>query len=132
MISLDLAIRLKAAGVKWQPEPGDRFAIPGREMDDEVFVVSEMTVEVHRFESGTIIGFNGTTEWALDSVEQREAVWLPMESQLREALAGAFRRLEKGADGHEVTTCVNERERTSGHADAVEAYGLALLALIEE
>ncbi|MFC5272404.1 hypothetical protein [Brachybacterium sacelli] len=31
--------------------------------------------------------FNGTTEWALDSVEQHEAIWIPREDQLRTALA---------------------------------------------
>ena len=59
-----------------------------RGMDDEVFVLSDMTVEVHQLEHGQVIGFNGTTEWALDSVEDRDAVWLPRESQLRELLAG--------------------------------------------
>lgn len=131
MITLDLASRLKSAGLAWQPAPGDRFSIPGREMDDDVFVVSDMTVEVHQFESGTIIGFNGTTEWALDSVEQREAVWLPNETQLREALGGSFRRLERADDGYRVLTAVAERERTSLHADAAQSYGLALLDLVD-
>ena len=41
-----------------------------------------------------MIGFNGTTEWALDSVELQHSVWLPSETQLRELLAGTFRALE--------------------------------------
>ena len=55
-------------------------------MDDEVFVVSDMTVEVHDFPTGKVIGFNGTTEWALDSLAQGDVVWLPREDQLRELL----------------------------------------------
>lgn len=132
MISLELAGRLKKAGVRWQPEPGDRFAIPGREMDDETFVVSDMTVEVHQFESGTIIGFNGTTEWALDSVEQRDAVWLPTETQLRDRLGGCFARLERADDEtFRVVTSVERAERINTHSDATEAYGLALLDMLE-
>ena len=70
--------------------PGDRFVLPNRGMDDDVFVLSNMTVEVHEFPSGKVIGFNGVTEWALDSVDQREAVWLPAEHQLRDLLGGLF------------------------------------------
>ena len=40
MITLDLAARLKAAGLVWCPVSGDRFAIPDRDLDGEVFVVS--------------------------------------------------------------------------------------------
>ena len=55
-------------------------------MDDDVFVLSDMTVEVHDLPSGRVIGFNGTTEWALDEVAQRDALWIPREDQLRELL----------------------------------------------
>ena len=67
-------------------------------MDTEVFMLSEMTVEVHGPGDRRVFGFNGTTEWALDSVEERDAVWLPREGQLRELLAGTFRALRR-ADG---------------------------------
>ena len=56
-------------------------------MDGDVFVLADMTVEVHRprtAAASTVIGFNGTTEWALDSVDQTDAVWLPAEDQLRD------------------------------------------------
>lgn len=131
MISLPLAASLQSAGLRWKPVPGDKFIVPNREMDDDVFVVSDMTVEVHEFESGTIIGFNGTTEWALDSVEQQEAVWLPTESQLREKLGGTFRRLERGGGRYRVRTEVGGAEHCSEHGDPAEAYGLALLDLIQ-
>ena len=66
-----------AAGLTWEPAAGDRFVVPGRGIDDEAFVLSDMTVEVHDLPTGRIIGFNGTTEWALDSLELDEVVWLP-------------------------------------------------------
>ena len=94
MVSLDLAIRLKAAGVGWLPANGDRFAIPNRELDDEVFVVSDMVVEVHDVLGGKVMGFNGTTEWALDSIPAGDVVWLPREDQLRDLLGADFVRLE--------------------------------------
>jgi hypothetical protein len=86
MIGLALAQALRAAGLAWNPLPGDRFVVPDRGMDDEVFVISNMVVEVQDAPSGQIIGFNGTTEWALDSLEHRQVVWMPRESQLRELL----------------------------------------------
>jgi len=70
-----------------------------RGMDDDIFVLSEMTVEVQRLGDSKVIGFNGTTEWALDSVDDEDALWLPRESQLRELLAGTFQALSR--DGSE-------------------------------
>jgi hypothetical protein len=90
LVPVDLALRLRAAGLVWEPAPGDRFVLPGKEMDDDVFVLSQMTIEVHEFPSGRVIGFNGVTEWALDSVEQGEALWLPAEHQLRILLGVRF------------------------------------------
>ncbi|MGN6609012.1 MAG: pilus assembly protein CpaE [Jatrophihabitans sp.] len=131
MISLTTARRLREAGVRWSPAPGDRFVVAGRGMDDDVFVVSDMTIEVHDHPSGQVIGFNGTTEWALDSVDTDEAIWLPRETQLREALGGTFRSLERTDTGWRVVTELATGTRVSEHADAEEAYGLALLQLID-
>lgn len=94
-------MRLKAAGLVWHPRPGDRFAVPQPELLGQVFTLSDMTIEVHQHPAGPVLGFNGTTEWALDSVQAADAVWLPAEHQLRELLGPAFRRLEArpAADG---------------------------------
>lgn len=94
MITLDLAQRLRAAGVEWEPVVGDRFMVPDRGMDSDVFLISDMVVEAHDVPTGRILRFNGTTEWALDSVEEREVVWLPREDQLRHLLGDRFVRLE--------------------------------------
>lgn len=95
MITAELARALRTAGLRWTPEPGDRFTIDGGELAGDVFTVSEMTVEVHDHPGGRSFGFNGTTEWALDSVDQDETLWLPSEHQLRSLLRGAFRSLER-------------------------------------
>ena len=101
MIDLRLAARLKTAGLDWEPAPGDRFAIPQPELLGQVFTLSDMTIEVYRRPTGVVLGFNGTTEWALDSVQAADAVWLPAEHQLRALLGGAFRglRVRDGANG---------------------------------
>ncbi len=132
MISVSLALRLRDAGVGWDPRPGDRFVIPDRGMDDDVFVLSDMTVELHEHRSGPFIGFNGTTEWALDSVAQREALWLPAEHQLRELLGGTFRSLSRTGGVYVVETSVADRTQRATHRSAAEAYGLALRALAAE
>jgi hypothetical protein len=131
VISLGLAIRLRDAGLAWKPAAGDRFAIPDRDLDDDVFVLSNMTIEVHELPEGQIIGFNGTTEWALDDVEKDEAIWLPREDQLRELLGGTFRRLERDAAGYRVTIEVLGAPHEFAAAEAADAYADALLHLIQ-
>ena len=102
MISVGLARRLRDGGLRWDPAPGDRFVVADRDMDDEVFTLSEMTVDVHKQANSTVIGFNGTVEWALDSVEANDALWLPSETQLRERLGATFRRLIRESTGWRV------------------------------
>jgi hypothetical protein len=83
-----VAQQLKDAGLSWKPAVGDRFAIPDRDLDDELFVLSNMTIQVYNLPEGRVIGFNGTTEWALDDVEIEEAIWLPREDQLASCSVG--------------------------------------------
>jgi hypothetical protein len=124
VIRVDLAIKLRDAGVPWQPAAGDHFAIPDRDLDDQTFVLSDMIVGLHELPQGTVIGFNGTTEWALDEIERDEAIWLPREDQLRAMLGPAFRRLEHDAGGYRVT--VHGQPDATG-ATAEDAYGRAVL-----
>ncbi len=130
MISWDLALALRDAGVRWSPVPGDRFRLLATGSDGDVFTVSDMTVEPHEFDTGVVLGFNGTTEWALDSVALEDALWHPLESQLRELLGGTFRRLERTTGGHVVHTEVLDDAATFAAADAADAYARALLALV--
>lgn len=130
MIPLPLARRLVAAGLVWDPAPGDRFCIPDKDMDDEVFVLSTMTIEVHDLPGRTVIGFNGTTEWALDDVEKDATVWLPREEQLRALLGAAFHRLERAGDRYRVVVTIwgEVVEFVGDEPDA--AYAEALLHLL--
>ena len=131
MITTELAHALQAAGLRWDPGSGDRFVVVDPPLPEEVFTVSEMTVEVYRQQTGTIIGFNGTTEWALDSVDQQRTLWLPREAQLRELLAGAFRQLRRlGPDRWQVDIQVGDTSHSFESPDAERAYALALVYLI--
>ena len=127
MLSLDLAMALRAAGLIWKPERGDRFVVPDRELDMIVFVLSDMVVEEVTLPDGTrILAFNGTTEWALDSLEAAEAVSLPSEAQLRTLLAQDFESLQAlpGPGGGYAVTAAGVR-----HVDvsAACAYARTLL-----
>jgi hypothetical protein len=77
-----------------------------------------------------LIAFNGTTEWALDAIEQTEAVWLPREEQLREAIGDALLALTRLDDGWRVTLHLRGELSEAGGATPSEAYGHALLALL--
>ena len=101
--------------------------MPDRNLDDRLFTVSDMVVEVRDVATGgAVLAFNGTTEWALDSLEVAAAVWLPREDQLRELLGPRFQSLERlppPAVGWAVTA---RGERYVG-ASAEAAYARALL-----
>jgi len=133
VISPDLAGRLRDAGLTWRPAPADQFTIPQPELSGQVFTLSDMTIEAHEYPSGTILGFNGTTEWALDSVTLENALWLPREDQLRELLGGTFRSLDRDVNSYRVWTgddAEEESEQIYTADTAADAYALALLTLI--
>ncbi|HVH95112.1 MAG TPA: pilus assembly protein CpaE, partial [Nocardioidaceae bacterium] len=60
MITRELAEALIARGLSWEPASGDRFLVPDRDLDDEVFVVSGMAIEVTDLPTGAEMRFNGT------------------------------------------------------------------------
>jgi hypothetical protein len=130
VIGVHLAQRLREAGLDWKPAPGDRFAIPDRDLDEDVFVLSNMTIEVYSVPEGRVIGFNGTTEWALDDVELDEALWLPREDQLRDLLGGTFRVLRRTDAGYEAGITLLGEDRTFTAGTPEEAYAEALLHLL--
>jgi hypothetical protein len=132
MISVDLATNLREAGLQWVPANGDRFHIPDRGMDHHVFSISEMTIGVDDSPGGRQIRFNGAVEWALDAIQQKEVVWLPSESQLRDRLGASFRSLTADEEGY-VCAVSFDGELNTYRADTPEdAYGLALLDLLRE
>jgi hypothetical protein len=130
VIGVQTAQQLKEAGLSWKPGPGDRFAIPDRDLDEDVFVLSDMTIEVHALPQGRVIGFNGTTEWALDDVEIEETIWLPREDQLRELLGSTFRALRRTDIGYQVEMDLLGEARRFEAATPEDAYAAALLHLL--
>ena len=128
MLSLELALALREAGVAWRPAPGDAFMVPDRDLDEQVFVLSDMVIQPVDVPDGPpILAFNGTTEWALDSLAAHEAVWLPREDQLRALLGPSFAGLERVPGPPEAYAVTAEDTR---HVDlsAEAAYARAVLA----
>ena len=132
MITLELARKLRDAGLEWLPREGDRFMIPDRDLEDHIFSISEMTIEVRRVAEGKRILFNGAVEWALDSIMQQEVIWLPSEAQLRNRLGSAFRSLRRDEDEFHCEIEIGGESRDFAEPDPANAYGRALLALLED
>lgn len=138
MLSLATAQKLKQAGLRWEPAFNDFFAIPDRNMDNRIFVISDMLVTVEMLSGMQIVSFQGASEWALDYLATIEAVWLPREDQLRQALEGALImkggakvQLNGGLGGyHCAFTYKKQRKRFSAEV-ASEAYAAALLFFLE-
>jgi hypothetical protein len=135
MITVELArALLRDAGVLWAPAAGDRFVIDAELLTGEVFWISDLTVEVQTYRDQSLLGFNGTTEWALDSVTLDQALWLPREDQLRTVLGEAFIGLEHlpgETPGYAVSLLVGDVERRFVDVDVEAAYARAALALLE-
>lgn len=137
MISLETAERLKDAGLKWVPALHDFFAIPGRNLDERVFVVSEMLVTIEQLSGRQVVSFQGASEWALDYLLTTDAVWMPREDQLRKALEailinqpGGMLTLVADAGGYRCLIPWGESDLIFEDQDASEAYAAALLFLL--
>lgn len=138
MLSLTLAKELKATGLAWTPTQNDFFAVPDRGMDENTFVISDITVLVELVKGQLAVTFHGTAEWALDHVLVADLVWLPTETQLRELLEQHLLgepepvlQLTSTADGYwcEIRW---QRERLLFEAfGAAEAYATALLHVLQ-
>lgn len=134
MLSIDLARRLRAAGFRWTPAEHDMFMIPDAEMDQKVFVISEVAALVQPLAGVQHITFHGSSEWALDHVMVGDAVWLPSETQLRlaleERIPGGAYVLEHLPQGYR---CVLLSSVGNGHfhPSAEDAYASALLYILE-
>lgn len=130
MIARDLATQLVPL-VDWTPTNGDRFFIPRPEISESVFTISDMVVELVTRGADSRFHFNGTVEWALDSVESDGVVWLPREDQLRELLGGHFLSLDAGPAGYVVTVGGPGRAfHTDPEGDVSDAYARAVLYVL--
>jgi hypothetical protein len=132
MISKDLARELQPY-LDWTPQNGDRFFIPRPEIGDSVFMVSDMVVELVTRNGDTRFHFNGTVEWALDSVQAGDVVWLPREDQLRERLGAHFLSMDAGPDGFVVALSGPGRAyHTPPEVEAADAYARAVLYVVNQ
>ena len=130
MISRELASAL-APLLSWVPRNGDQFFIPRPEIADSVFLLSNMVVELVTQFGESRFHFNGTVEWALDSVESDAVVWLPREDQLRDLLGSWFLSLDAAPEGFVVTVSGPGRaHHTDPEPEAADAYGRALLYVL--
>lgn len=128
MLTVQLARDLLASGVLWQPRAGDRFVIDAELLTDEVFWISDLTVEVHSYEGQSLLGFNGTTEWALDAVSLDQAIWLPREDQLRELLGDRLLFVARTEEGWELRYLIGDAPRTLTDPDLECAYARAIIS----
>ena len=133
MITPTLARALRQAGLEWRPANGDRFLIATEEMGEDVFHLADMVVEARELDTGAILAFNGTTEWALDSVELENTVWLPREGQLRALLGDHFRGLERTRDHVAVRLRLPDgSDVVVTDPDAESAYARGLLRVLQQ
>ncbi|GAB4526810.1 MAG: hypothetical protein Kow0063_01420 [Anaerolineae bacterium] len=137
MLSLSTARKLKEAGLLWRPASHDFFAIPDRDFEDNVFVISDIFVNVELVRGRLAATFQGSVEWALDHVVIEELVWLPTEEQLRQelerrliAVSGAGLKLSSTPGGYVCEFVVGEQAWRFEALDASEAYAAALLHLL--
>lgn len=138
MISLETARKLKLAGLRWQPKMNDFFAVPDRDLDEKVFVISDMLATYERFNGRPVIAFQGAAEWALDNLVTEEIVWLPSETQLRQALETELLvtgrpevHLYSGLDGCRCTFQWRGQPLSFSAGEASEAFAAALLFLMQ-
>ncbi|GAB4579614.1 MAG: hypothetical protein Fur0022_23520 [Anaerolineales bacterium] len=142
MLSLHLAQQLKAQKISWRPQLFDFFFIPDRDMDDRLFVISDISTYLGVQDGSPIIQFHGAEEWALDQIATREIVWMPTEEQLRQTLEQRLLEtmspdadlplltLARAGNGYRCT--IKFRTETL-HFDAPiasDAYAMALLHLL--
>jgi hypothetical protein len=105
-------------------------------MDDQVFVVSELTIDVADVPGGRILRFNGTTEWALDSVDADGggvAAARGASSARRWAGRSAGWSASTRASARPagpVVVAIGGRERREIDVDAERAYARSVLALL--
>lgn len=136
MISLELAQRLRDAGLPWYPAERDSFALPDRQMDTHVFTVSELTALIQLYNGHPVVTFHGSTEWALDYVFLTDTIWIPSETQLREQIVhfinpDAPLRLERITEGYHCLVGYGDRVLEFTAETGETAYALALLHMLE-
>lgn len=138
MISIELALELKAAGLIWQTTNYDFFAIPDRGFDDRVFILADMMAYTELIQGWPVVAFHGTAEWALDYILTSDVVWVPTEEQLRDVLASYLGHDDEATPlvltyrGNEYACSIQYQGEKLTYAalTAGEAYAQALLQVL--
>lgn len=136
-ISTEMALALADAGLQWRPSVHDFFFVPNSEVDDRIFVLTDVMANYEILHGMPAITFNGVVEWALDYVLQSDATWLPTEAQLRTLLerrigAGGRLIVEREADGYRLTVGSPDDPLYFRGPTVADAYGQALLVLLAD
>lgn len=133
MLSVELAKKLQGAGLTWEPRRFDYFHIPDRNLDDERFIIADLSIDVQHLATGSAaITFNGAVEWSLDYILTQDVVWIPSEEQLRTMLGSRFVGLDRINGGLRASITIDGHVESFDAATAEDAYGLALLAVLEQ
>ncbi|GAC1386069.1 MAG: hypothetical protein NVSMB42_06250 [Herpetosiphon sp.] len=135
MISFGLAQQLHVAGITWNPTNGDLFVVPGSDLQDQTFVISEQSAFIQKVNGVIMIAFHGTSEWALDHVIVEDVVWLPTETQLRTWLVDHLPSnvpigLQREAETYTCTIGTRGSRRDFTASKGEDAYGMAVLHVI--
>lgn len=138
MISMAMARKLKEAGLAWTPAKNDFFMIPDRGLDDNIFVITDMTIFIEKISGQPAVTFHGTAEWALDHVLIAELIWLPTETQLRELIEQRLLGesepalvLSSTTDGYRCEIHFQEKNLAFEGFGVAELYAQVLLHLIQ-
>lgn len=137
MLTVGTAQELRDAGLVWTPAHLDFFVVPLPDLEDQVFVVSDMTILAEQLHGQPALTFHGTVEWALDHVWTGEALWVPREDQLRQmvearlaASSGWRLALEADATGYRCLLGHDHESEAFGGQDVSECLAAALLHLL--
>ncbi len=138
MIPIQLAHELKKAGLVWKAGLHDFFAIPEHDMDERVFVITDVMAYLELLQGWPVVTFHGTAEWGLDYIYSHEIVWMPTEEQLRTELVNLlknnhppFLQLTSWDDGYQCQIQVQGQPLTFTAPTAPEAYARTLLHLLK-
>lgn len=136
MLALDLAEQLRAAGLEWAPALHDFFALPSTAFAGRLFVITDLPANIAMIQGQPAFTFEGAAEWAMDYVFADEAVWMPTESQLRQAVEARAPntplRLHVTPSGYECALDIRADATLSFRATSAEdAYAQALIFLLQ-
>lgn len=137
MLALDLAEKLRTAGLEWTPALHDFFTLPGTAFAGRLFVITDLPANVALIQGQPVFTFEGAAEWAMDYVFADEALWMPTESQLRQAVEARAPhiplRLIVAPAGYECVLNIRVDATLSFRATSAEdAYAQALLFLLQK